>query len=121
MLFGDLGVGKTIFVKGIGHELGIDNIVSPTFVIYYEYPVSHKGVEMLYHFDLYRIQVEDEFDDLRIEHLLKPRTVMCIEWSEKSAQIVDKLRSKAYVVFVQFSHCPHGPHGPHNERELKIY
>ena len=58
---GELGVGKTIFVKGIGQSLGINNIVSPTFVIYYEY-------KNFYHFDLYQIEDKEEFGYLEIEN-----------------------------------------------------
>ena len=57
-LNGDLGVGKTVFVKGIARGLGIkEPVVSPTFTILQEY----KDVQIpLYHFDVYRIEDEEE-------------------------------------------------------------
>jgi L-threonylcarbamoyladenylate synthase len=61
MLYGDLGAGKTIFVKGLGKALGVNNIISPTFVITYEYDVHNDKVDMLHHFDLYRIAESEEF------------------------------------------------------------
>ena len=56
ILQGDLGAGKTVFVQGLGEKLYINNIVSPTYVIYYEYEVEGNVYTKLYHFDLYQIK-----------------------------------------------------------------
>lgn len=104
MLSGNLGAGKTIFVKGIGDSLGIDSIISPAFVVYYEYPVKHSVFKYFYHFDLYRVDDEDEFEYLGIPGLLKKGNLICIEWSEKSGPVHDILMEKAHVLKVTINH-----------------
>lgn len=94
---GEMGVGKTIFVKGIGEQLGINNIVSPTFVIYYEY-------DNFYHFDLYNIESNEEFKHLGIEKFLKPGNILCFEWGEKAGEIADLLKSKGKIVYVKMEY-----------------
>ncbi|OGK29287.1 hypothetical protein A3I56_04785 [Candidatus Roizmanbacteria bacterium RIFCSPLOWO2_02_FULL_43_10] len=105
LLYGDLGAGKTVYVKGIGEEIGIHDIVSPTYVIYYEYPVNKGAIKNLYHFDLYRLKDKEEFFDLGIDTLLQPGTILCIEWSEKSETIQELLKEKAHVVHVNIWHA----------------
>ena len=102
---GELGVGKTIFVKGIGQSLGINNIVSPTFVIYYEY-------KNFYHFDLYQIEDKEEFGYLEIEKLLIPGNILCFEWGEKAGEIINLLKKKGKIVYIRIEYI--------NERERKI-
>lgn len=104
MLSGNLGAGKTVFSKAIGKSLGATNIVSPTFVIYYEYKASIDYADMFYHFDLYKIREADEFRSLGIEELLKPRTVHSIEWSEKSAEVLPMIHDKAEIILVNIQH-----------------
>lgn len=100
LLYGDLGVGKTEFTKGLGALLKTEPIISPTFVIYYEYLCNNAYVDMLYHFDLYRLRDVGELNDLHIETLLQPRSVFCIEWSEKSDALMPLLKDKATVIKV---------------------
>lgn len=94
---GELGVGKTVFVKGLGESLGINNIISPTFVIYYEYG-------NFYHFDLYRIEEKEEFKHLGIEKLLIPGNILCFEWGEKAGEIIGLLKSKGEIVYVKMKY-----------------
>ncbi len=76
-LNGDLGSGKTVFVKGFAHALGIeDNITSPTFTIVKEYPM---GETALYHMDVYRIDGAEEFG---VEDYFNKDGVCIIEWAE---------------------------------------
>lgn len=113
ILKGDLGAGKTLFVKGIAETLGIHNIISPTFVIYYEYPIkNHRIIKNLYHFDLYNIEEKEEFDHLGIMNLLKPGNLIAFEWGEKSAEIFEDLTQKAEVIFVDINYI--------NEKEREI-
>ncbi|MFA6532883.1 MAG: L-threonylcarbamoyladenylate synthase [Patescibacteria group bacterium] len=102
---GEMGVGKTVFVKGIGEELGINNIISPTFVIYYEYG-------NFYHFDLYQIEDKSEFKNLGIEKLLKPGNILCFEWGEKAGEIINILKEKSKIVYVRMKYI--------NEKEREI-
>jgi tRNA threonylcarbamoyl adenosine modification protein YjeE len=104
MLYGNLGVGKTVFTKEIGMALGLNDIVSPAFVVYYEYPVHRDGVKFMYHFDLYRITEPNEFDHLGIEEILKPGNIIVIEWSEKSGPVLELLKSKSTFIEVRFEH-----------------
>lgn len=101
LIEGELGVGKTVFVKGLGEELGVKKIVSPTFVIFYEYEVTIKKVNKFYHFDLYRIEDAGEFEYLDIEGVLKPKNIIAVEWGEKSAKIFDQLKSKGDLTYIK--------------------
>lgn len=111
LLYGEMGAGKTIFVKGMGESLGIADITSPTFVIYYEYPISTsvdsqlKDHGMFYHFDLYRVGEESEFDNLGIEGMLKNNSILAIEWSEKSEYLMKLFEQyHAQIVSVSIEH-----------------
>ena len=46
---GEMGVGKTVFAQGLGYFLGVENIISPTYVVYYEYPIETDFVKMFLH------------------------------------------------------------------------
>ena len=104
ILQGPMGAGKTQFVKGVGSYLGISDIVSPTFVVYCEYPVNKSGIKNLIHFDLFDIQESEEFNHLGLGHYLKPGHVWCIEWGEKSGPIIEKLKQEAYVIDITISY-----------------
>ena len=77
-LDGELGCGKTVFVKGFAKSLGIeDNITSPTFNIIKEY---NSGELPLYHMDVYRL--EDNYSDIGITDYFNKGGVTIIEWSD---------------------------------------
>jgi tRNA threonylcarbamoyladenosine biosynthesis protein TsaE len=86
-LEGDLGSGKTTFVKGIAAGLGVagrDGVKSPTFVLMHIYP----GPIPLYHFDLYRLRGKDDLAALGLEEFAyDPKAVTCVEWAEKAASL----------------------------------
>jgi tRNA threonylcarbamoyladenosine biosynthesis protein TsaE len=81
LLYGDLGVGKTAFVRGLAEGLGADpdEVSSPTFTIVQEY----RGRLPLYHADLYRLQAGPETEDLGLEELVATHGVLAIEWAER--------------------------------------
>lgn len=77
-LDGELGSGKTIFVKGFAHALGIeDTITSPTFNIIKEYP---NGELPLYHMDVYRL--DDRKDNIGITDYFNKGGITIIEWAD---------------------------------------
>jgi len=104
LLHGDLGVGKTAFVKEIGAQLGISDIVSPSFTIYDECRLDIEGLNYLYHFDLYRITDPEEFDHLGMNEIVQPGNILAIEWSEKSEPIQQLLKDRCTIVQVYIKH-----------------
>ena len=77
-LDGDLGVGKTVFTKGVAAGLGIkDDVSSPTFTLIQEY---YGGRLPLYHFDVYRIDGLWDMDDLGYEEYFFSDGVCLVEW-----------------------------------------
>lgn len=80
-LDGDLGAGKTHFVKGIAAGLGCDgDVTSPTFTLVHEYT---GGRLPLFHFDFYRLETEDETLRLGLDDYLGADGVLVIEWAGK--------------------------------------
>ncbi len=79
LLDGDLGAGKTVFAKGFGLGLGIDEtIVSPTFTIMQIY---EGGRLTLYHFDAYRIGGVEEMEEIGYEDYFFGKGVCLVEWA----------------------------------------
>ena len=82
-LYGELGSGKTAFVRGMARGMGIDALVnSPTFTIVNEYI----GPRSLFHFDMYRLGSADELFDIGWEDYLDRNGVCAVEWSENVAE-----------------------------------
>ncbi len=78
-LYGELGAGKTAFVRGLAAGLGLDcTVSSPTFTIVNEYLGEHD----LIHFDMYRLGSADELFDIGWEDYLKRKAILVVEWSE---------------------------------------
>jgi tRNA threonylcarbamoyladenosine biosynthesis protein TsaE len=80
-LIGDLGSGKTEFVKGLALGLGVDaEVTSPTFTIVHEY---RGGRHPLFHMDFYRLREELELDEIGFDGYLRAGGICAIEWGDK--------------------------------------
>ncbi len=87
-LNGELGVGKTVFVKGFAKGLGVKEAVdSPTFTILKEY---RSGRLPMYHFDVYRIEEAEEMEEIGYREYFYGDGVSLIEWSTLIAEIIPK-------------------------------
>ena len=94
-LYGDLGSGKTQFVKGVCQAFNVLRpATSPTFIILNRYDGTDKsGKEiLLYHFDLYRITSLTEMYDLGYEEILQGDGICLIEWAEMLSGLFTKRR-----------------------------
>lgn len=86
-LHGDLGAGKTHFVKGAARFFGVDpdTVSSPTFTLIHEY---RDGSIPVYHFDFYRLKSEEEALDIGAEEYFFDDGICFVEWPEKAAGII---------------------------------
>ena len=91
-LEGELGAGKTCFVKGFAERLGVkETITSPTFVLLKIFKLSRKKFKRLIHIDAYRINSVKELKVLGWEKFLKdPQNIIIIEWTDKARGILPK-------------------------------
>jgi tRNA threonylcarbamoyladenosine biosynthesis protein TsaE len=96
LLNGELGSGKTFFVKHVCEQFGITNVSSPSFAIVNEY----NGKRKIYHFDFYRIKKVSELYDFGIEdYLIDEEAITFIEWADLWREI---LPNKFFKVDFQF-------------------
>jgi len=80
-LYGDMGAGKTTFIKAVCEELGVKDVInSPTFAIVNEY--STETGHLVYHFDFYRIRKKEEAFDFGYEEYIYSDAICFIEWPE---------------------------------------
>jgi tRNA threonylcarbamoyladenosine biosynthesis protein TsaE len=116
LLYGDLGAGKTAFVKGLAEGLGAspEDVSSPTFTIMQEY---RGGRLPLFHVDLYRLNDPREIDDLGLEEIAADG-VLAIEWAEK-LDADARLKPSRYDEASRYVTVGIA-HGDGDEREIKI-
>ena len=96
-LYGELGSGKTTFVKGIASALGIPerSITSASFTIIAEYTGRLNDMPVpFYHIDLYRISGADELDSLGLEEYIGKNGISVIEWAERMVGMEDCISVK---------------------------
>ncbi|MCK5215223.1 MAG: tRNA (adenosine(37)-N6)-threonylcarbamoyltransferase complex ATPase subunit type 1 TsaE [Candidatus Omnitrophica bacterium] len=100
-LYGDLGCGKTTFVKGMASGLKINptKVNSPTFVLMNIY----EGKSPLYHFDFYRLETVDEIGAIGYDEFLYGDGISVIEWAERFGSLLPK-----EYLSVKFSHKGEG-------------
>jgi len=95
-LDGELGSGKTFFVKYICKEFGIENVSSPSFAIVNEYHNKKNFV----HFDFYRIKKTEELYDIGFHEYLDGENIIFIEWSNMFPDILPKQNYQIDLKFV---------------------
>jgi tRNA threonylcarbamoyladenosine biosynthesis protein TsaE len=96
-LRGELGAGKTVFVRGMARGLGLSAsraVVSPTFTIARAYALGDGPLRTLHHIDAYRLASADELDAAGFEEMCGSGCVTCVEWGEhvEDALPMDRLR-----------------------------
>jgi tRNA threonylcarbamoyladenosine biosynthesis protein TsaE len=95
--YGQMGAGKTTFIKAICKNLGVeDNVSSPTYSIVNEY--STVEGKIIYHFDFYRIKDENEALDMGFEDYLYSGNPCLIEWPEKVSSLLPKEMVKVNII-----------------------
>ena len=106
-LMGEMGVGKTAFVRGFASHFGIKTVKSPTYTVVNEY----LGRSSIYHFDLYRISDSDDLYSIGYDDYLMREGFILVEWSER---IIDDIPNDS--VTVKISRTPNDE----NERIIEI-
>jgi len=100
---GNMGAGKTTFIKAICEKLGIEDVInSPTFSIINEYRSNTTG-ELIYHFDFYRINKLSEVQDIGTEDYFDSGALCFIEWPENIQELLPE-----DTVFVTIKEQPDG-------------
>jgi tRNA threonylcarbamoyladenosine biosynthesis protein TsaE len=91
-LEGDLGGGKTTFLKGFAKGLGIrEKILSPTFILFRKFQIPNSKFQNFYHIDCYRIEKEREILNLGFREIIKdPQNIVAIEWADKIKKILPR-------------------------------
>jgi tRNA threonylcarbamoyladenosine biosynthesis protein TsaE len=86
-LVGDLGTGKTQFIKGVAEGVGVGKtayVSSPSFTLINEYP----GRVPFYHIDLFRLETEKEAEGLGLEEYVRGNGITAIEWADKISSLL---------------------------------
>ena len=85
-LYGEMGVGKTAFVRGFCRFFGIDRVKSPTYTVVNEY----RGTKTVIHMDLYRLKDEDDLISVGYDDYLARGGFLLCEWSEKIPEAIPR-------------------------------
>ena len=87
LLYGNLGAGKTAFVRGLARGLGAqdDEVTSPTFTIVHEYQAARSKV---YHLDLYRLRDARELESIGWDDILQETALVIVEWPGRAASLM---------------------------------
>lgn len=85
--YGDLGAGKTTLIKALCSVLGVtEDVTSPSFAIVNEYEAG--GIDLIYHFDFYRIKKQEEVMDIGYEEYLYSGNYCFLEWADKIEELL---------------------------------
>ncbi len=105
--YGDLGSGKTLFIKALCKELGVpQEATSPSFTIINEYRAPQEL--MIYHFDFYRLKSTAELQNLGLDDFFYGGNICLVEWAEKISMYLPVPRWEIVLEFI-----PHQPDARH--------
>lgn len=93
-LYGDLGAGKTAFVRGMGAFFGTSEVRSPTFTIVQE----HETKPRLIHFDVYRLADEQELNEIGFTDYLAESAILVMEWADRVKGALPRERLEISIV-----------------------
>lgn len=115
-LEGELGAGKTVFVKGLAKALGIKKVIrSPSFVLMFEYLFEINGNRgKLAHADMWRVESEEELANIGLAGYLTPGNIVAVEWGNNIGKFIKETEKKAAVVRLRFLHRSE------SEREITV-
>jgi tRNA threonylcarbamoyladenosine biosynthesis protein TsaE len=96
---GDLGAGKTSFMRGVAEGIGSeDSVSSPTFTLSNVYS-GHDGVQ-IYHFDFYRLNEPGLVQEQLKEALEDPKAIVCVEWAESVRGVLHEDRITIQIIAI---------------------
>ena len=109
-LYGNLGVGKTYFTKGIAKGLGIKTTIkSPSYTFVWPHSLPDEKVTF-YHFDLYRLEKGDDIEALSLREVWgKPDSIVVVEWADRLVEDLPQPRTEIYIEYLD-----------ENKREMRI-
>jgi tRNA threonylcarbamoyladenosine biosynthesis protein TsaE len=100
LFYGEMGVGKTTLIKEICKELGIEDVAnSPTFSLVNEYHTANS--EIVYHFDFYRIEDENEAHDIGIEDYFYSDAWCLIEWPQNIQNLLPLESTEIHISILE--------------------
>ena len=112
-LEGELGVGKTTFIKGFSKTLGVkEKVLSPTFVLIHKHKIhtQHSAFNTLYHIDAYRLKSEKDLLKLGVKEIFAdPKNIALIEWADRVKKAIPRKS-----IWIHFNHLDK------NKREINI-
>ncbi|OGY57505.1 MAG: tRNA (adenosine(37)-N6)-threonylcarbamoyltransferase complex ATPase subunit type 1 TsaE [Candidatus Colwellbacteria bacterium RIFCSPHIGHO2_02_FULL_45_17] len=111
-LIGDLGAGKTTFIKSFIRSMGVKKrITSPTFLILRRFAINNKIFKNIFHVDAYRIKDEKDLRGINIRDVLKePSNIVLVEWADRIKKVLPK-----ETIWVKFKYGKE-----RDEREITI-
>ena len=99
-LEGELGTGKTQYVKGLAKAMSIkDEVISPTFTLEAEYDLGR-----LIHIDAWRIEDPEELLEIGFGKRIKEKKIIVIEWADQAREVIDKIKDNVKIVRVVFKY-----------------
>ena len=110
-LVGDLGAGKTVFVQGLAAGLGYQGpVTSPTFTLIHVY---QGGRTTLFHADLYRLEREEELEEVGLDDIFRQDGVAVVEWADRFPHVMpeDRLELSLEVIDAERRRVTPAAHG----------